>query len=68
MIASSTPLKVEVQVLEYFTELVGTGVQHRRVDAVRSSSFSLIEPLQLYPHLAACDVKSSLGAGGGAEW
>ena len=60
-------LKVEAQVkevLENSTELAGTGLQHARADVVWSSSFSLIEPLQLSHHLAGCDVKSRLGDGG----
>ena len=49
-------LKVEAQVeemLEDSTELTGTGLQHARADTVQSSSFPLLEYLQLSPHLAS---------------
>ena len=52
------------EVLQNSTEWAGTGLQHTKADAVQSSSFSLIEPLQLSPHLAGSDVKFRLGAGG----
>ena len=48
------------EVLENSTRLAGTGLQHARADADRSSSILLLEPLQLSPHLADCDVKAAM--------
>ncbi|MEQ2223483.1 hypothetical protein ILYODFUR_037230 [Ilyodon furcidens] len=56
-------LKVKAQVedvMEKFWNMPST----LRAEAVRSSSFPLLEPLQLSPHLASCNVESRRGAGG----
>lgn len=52
------------RVLWSSTEHAGTGLQHARANAARSSSCPLLEPLQLSSYLAGCDVKSSLRGGG----
>ena len=50
--------------LENSTELTGTVPQQTRHAAVQSNSLPLLEPHQLFPHLADWDVQSCLRGGG----